>query len=291
MAAAATTASTSFAPPPRCLFQRRFHASPYRTTTMPLPRLFLLTRHQLSHRLRRTAVVAASVKQEEILWTRAPVSVVEPAAESLFHVSIDLTDSPGLAASYVSAGQYLQVRAPECQPAFLAIASPPSTCGMEMEFLIKDIDGSAASLICRLRRGDVVEIGPVMGKGFNISEISPPESFSSVLIFATGSGISPIRALIESGFDAKKRPDVRLYYGARNLQRMAYQDRFRDWESSGVKIIPVLSQPADRWTGEKGYVQAAFARAKQILDPSSTGAVLCGHKQMAEDENKMLVKN
>lgn len=156
---------------------------------MPLPRLFLLTRHQLSHRLRRTAVVAASVKQEEILWTRAPVSVVEPAAESLFHVSIDLTDSPGLAASYVSAGQYLQVRAPECRPAFLAIASPPSTCGMEMEFLIKDIDGSAASLICRLRRGDVVEIGPVMGKGFNISEISPPESFSSVLIFATGSGI------------------------------------------------------------------------------------------------------
>ena len=34
---------------------------------------------------------------------------------------------------------------------------------------------------------------------------------------------SPIRSLIESGFDAAKRSDVRLYYGARNLQRMAYQ--------------------------------------------------------------------
>jgi len=34
---------------------------------------------------------------------------------------------------------------------------------------------------------------------------------------------SPIRSLIESGFDAGNRSDVRLYYGARNLQRMAYQ--------------------------------------------------------------------
>lgn len=34
---------------------------------------------------------------------------------------------------------------------------------------------------------------------------------------------SPIRSLIESGFGATDRQDVRLYYGARNLQRMAYQ--------------------------------------------------------------------
>lgn len=34
---------------------------------------------------------------------------------------------------------------------------------------------------------------------------------------------SPIRSLIESGFSADKRSDVRLYYGVRNLQRMAYQ--------------------------------------------------------------------
>jgi len=34
---------------------------------------------------------------------------------------------------------------------------------------------------------------------------------------------SPIRSLIESGFDAGKRSDVRLYYGNRNLQTMGYQ--------------------------------------------------------------------
>ena len=75
-----------------------------------------------------------------------------------------------------------------------------------------------------------------------------------------------------------------------------------------MKIVPVLSQPDDSWTKERGYVQvkcvgirfshdylhrvyvfthyspsqAAFNKAKQISNPLSTGAVLCGQKQMAE---------
>ncbi|KAL0408922.1 UNVERIFIED_CONTAM: Fruit protein [Sesamum radiatum] len=109
-----------------------------------------------------------------------------------------------------------------------------------------------------------------MGKGFDIDQISPPENYQTVLIFATGSGISPIRSLIEAGFSADKRSDVRLYYGARNLNQMAYQ-------------------PDDSWTGEPGYVQAAFARDKGVFSPQSTGAVLCGQKQMAEEVTSVLV--
>ena len=37
---------------------------------------------------------------------------------------------------------------------------------------------------------------------------------------------SPIRSLIETGFGADKRNDVRLYYGATNLNRMAYRVLF-----------------------------------------------------------------
>ncbi|XP_074362309.1 protein SODIUM POTASSIUM ROOT DEFECTIVE 2-like isoform X1 [Apium graveolens] len=63
---------------------------------------------------------------------------------------------------------------------------------------------------------------------------------------------------------------------------MAYQDRFKVWESSGVRIVPVLSQPHDSWTGERGFVQDAFSRDKKIYNPHSTGEVLCGHRQVAE---------
>ncbi|KAL8115328.1 hypothetical protein AgCh_021976 [Apium graveolens] len=93
---------------------------------------------------------------------------------------------------------------------------------------------------------------------------------------------SPVRSLIETGFNIDERPDMRLYFGAKNLNMMAYQDRFKVWEFSGVRIVPVLSQPHDRWTGERGFVQDAFSRAKKIYNPHSTGAVLCGHRQVAE---------
>ncbi|KAJ4974300.1 hypothetical protein NE237_007474 [Protea cynaroides] len=246
------------------------------------------------HRHRFLSLAAAALRQDTTVWTQAPLSEVKPAAEDLFHVGIDVSDSPDLVASHTRPGQYLQLRLPDAEkPAFLAIASPPfiSESKGEFEFLVKTVTGSTAELLCGLRRGDVVELSQVMGRGFDIDLISPPEEYPTILIFATGSGISPIRSVIESGFGARKRSDVRLYYGARNLQRMAYQDRFKDWESSGVKVVPVLSRPDDRWNGERGYVQAAFARAKQLYDPLSTGALLCGQKQMAEEITSFLVAN
>ncbi|KAF3432241.1 hypothetical protein FNV43_RR26980 [Rhamnella rubrinervis] len=278
--------SLALSPPPLSL-------GPHAHRSTLLPPMYSLRHLKLLHQRRRFAsVAAAALRQDTTVWTQAPLSFVEPAAESLFHVTVDISDSPDLASSHTCAGQYLQLRVPDSsKPSFLAIASPPSLAAASgaFEFLVKSVAGSTAELLCGLKRGDVVELSPVMGKGFDTYRIDPPEDYSTVLIFATGSGISPIRSLIESGFSATKRSDVRLYYGARNLKRMAYQDRFKEWESSGVKIVPVLSQPDDDWKGESGYVQAAFARAKQILNPLSTGAVLCGQKQMTEEVTSILV--
>ncbi|KAL5553349.1 hypothetical protein UlMin_040750 [Ulmus minor] len=266
------------------------HNSPH------LPPMSILRHLRLHHRRHSkrfaSLVAAAAVRQDTTVWTPAPLSLVEPAAESLFHITVDVSDAQDLAQSHTRAGQYLQLRVPESsKPSFLAIASPPSLAEKKgkFEFLVKSVAGSTAELLCGLKEGDVVELSPVMGNGFDVDRIDPPENYPTVLIFATGSGISPIRSLIELGFGATKRSDVRLYYGARNFQRMAYQDKFKDWESSGVSIVPVLSQPEDDWKGETGYVQAAFRRAKQVFDPLSTGVVLCGQKQMTEEITSILV--
>ncbi|KAL0380825.1 UNVERIFIED_CONTAM: Fruit protein [Sesamum angustifolium] len=224
---------------------------------MTLSRLKPLRR--LSHHLHRRslAVTAAAVRQDTTHWAQTPLVKVSPAAESLFHISVDISDSPELATSYTKAGQYLQLRLqdPRTRPAFFAIASPPSITASEgvFEFLVKSIPAPQ------------------------------PRSFADYR--------KPIRSLIEAGFGADRRSDVRLYYGARNLHRMAYQERFKEWESSGVNIVPVLSQPDDSWKGERGYVQTAFARAKRTFSPRSTGALLCGHKQMAEEVTSVLVSD
>lgn len=77
------------------------------------------------------------------------------------------------------------------KPSFLAIASPPSLAASRgaFEFLVKSIAGSTAEILCGLKRGETVELSAVMGNGFDVDRVDPPEEYPTVLIFATGSGI------------------------------------------------------------------------------------------------------
>lgn len=166
------------------------HSSPRLLSMSILRRLTLTLPRHLNRR--RLATVAAAVRQDTTLWTPAPLSEVEPAAESLFHVTVDISDASDLAASHTHAGQYLQLRVPDVEkPSFLAIASPPKLASARgvFEFLVKSVAGSTAEILCGLKKGDVVELSPVMGNGFDTTRIDPPQKYNTVLIFATGSGI------------------------------------------------------------------------------------------------------
>lgn len=163
----------------------------------PLSPMFILRRPHLTRHLRfsrnyRAVSAAAAVRQDANLWTPAPLSLVESAAESLFHISIDVSNAPDLVDSYTRPGQYLQLRVPDVErPSFLAIASPPSFAAASgaFEFLVKSIAGSTAEILCGLKKGETVELSSVIGNGFDVDQINPPEEYSTVLIFATGSGI------------------------------------------------------------------------------------------------------
>ncbi|KAL2904745.1 hypothetical protein RDABS01_003455 [Bienertia sinuspersici] len=269
----------------------------------PLPQISPHAHPQLSMSLLRTITslplhrsnrrlfsrISAAVRQPDTtLWTPSPISRIEPAAESLFHVSIDVSDSEVIASSHMRAGQYVQLKVPDSpKPSFLAIASPPSLASRtgELQFLVKSVAGSTAELLCSLTKGDVVELTPAMGNGFDVDQISPPHHFPTVLIFATGSGIRMMTTVVgQSLMKMVVGMVARLssIHAAIVVGRPLSLDRFIDWESSGVKIVPVLSQPDEGWTGEVGYVQAAFCRSKNVVNPNSTGVVLCGQKQMTE---------
>uniref|UniRef100_A0A7I4BC66 FAD-binding FR-type domain-containing protein n=2 Tax=Physcomitrium patens TaxID=3218 RepID=A0A7I4BC66_PHYPA len=238
----------------------------------------------------RGVAAVRAVWKQEVLWAEAPVADVALACEEHYHFVLDVSGNRELMEGHTKAGQFVQVKFGDSKPAFLAIASAPKVAASgSMEFLIKAVEGTTAGMLCSLGKGDKVELSQVMGSGFRMDQVAPAEDYSTILLFATGSGISPIRSLLEAGFDAHKRKDVRLYYGARNLDRMSYQDRFKDWEASGVQVIPVLSQPTGPWNGAQGYVQAAFSNDKGSIVGSQTGAVLCGHKQMALDVTDILL--
>lgn len=102
-----------------------------------------------------------------------------------------------LASGYTKPGQFMQLKVGESSPAFIALASPPDTSSSVVELLIKNAGGTSEALV-GLAKGDSVSTSAVMGKGFPVDKI-PPKSAQMLFMFATGTGISPVKALIESG--------------------------------------------------------------------------------------------
>ncbi len=135
-----------------------------------------------------------------ILKTPSPHNTPSPQhtlpTSQLHRVLVDIGPR---ASDYTRPGQYVQIKVgDDGKPGFFAIASAPDTNNQGvLELLIKNA-GEAAEKLCALGAGAQVDASPVQGKGFPIERI-PVDSHSTVLMFATGTGISPIKALIESG--------------------------------------------------------------------------------------------
>lgn len=170
----------------------RYSSSPHPMSI--LRRIPFHTLKPLRRRHHRFSSLAAtaSVRQDTTVWTPTPLSEISPAADSLFHISLDLSDALDLASTHTRPGQYLQLRVADiAKPTFLAIASPPAFASEKgaFEFLVKSVAGSIAEVLCGLKRGDVVEITHAMGGGFDIDRIQPPDQYQTVVIFATGAGI------------------------------------------------------------------------------------------------------
>jgi len=208
------------------------------------------------------------------VWTKLPVGSIRDASQGLKAVTIE--PPAETAAGYTTPGQYVQLREVGAEKASpMAVASAPGAAG-SFEFLIKEqppSDWSAGTgWLTNAAAGLELEMSQVMGGGFKSVGDAP-----SVILFAVGSGISPIRSVIESG--VLKGKDVTLYYGAQTAAQMAYQDKFGEWAALGVECVPVLSKPDASWGGATGYVQDV-ARAKGVA--ADCAMLICGMKGMAE---------
>lgn len=217
---------------------------------------------------------------DPIEWTAAKIISSKPAAQGLQRLAVD---TGSIADEYKIPGQFVQVRVGDSKPGFFAIASPPDPNNQGVvELLVKPVPDSASQLIADSKEGDSVDVSPVMGKGFPIAKL-PVDQYDTVLIFATGSGIAPVKALIESAdLQASGRKDVRLYYGTRSEDATPFTEDAAAWE--GVKIINVYSSAGE------GYVQDVFAKEGSLADGAKTGAVLCGQKQMCEQVTQILLE-
>jgi len=239
----------------------------------------------------------------EPAWSPSTVTATSSASSSGNFITVSVDVPSSLVEEYKVPGQYVQVKQniddAEGKPLFLAIASAPAPEGGEggssIEFLVKKTEFNG--WITDAADGTSVAISQVMGGGFPIAEECDGFKYDfplqSCLLFANGSGIAPIRAAIESGqLKIGKGRTARLYFGCSTPADMPYISKFKEWEASGVEVVPVISQPENsqgEWTGRTGYVQSCLEE-DGVATPRNTGALLCGVKGMAESVKDLLAK-
>jgi NAD(P)H-flavin reductase len=172
---------------------------------------------------------------------------------------------------------------PERGEGFFAIASAPGAHGTALELLVKGGAPLADALVA-LPIGSTVKLTQAQGKGFPLEEAKGRR----VLLFATGSGISPLRSLIETmRRDRAAYGDVTLYFGVRTPDAFAYLDELDGWMRDRIHVVRTVSRPGTSgWDGLQGYVQA------HVPDEPLSGAVafLCGLKGMVQGVTEVLLR-
>jgi NAD(P)H-flavin reductase len=162
-----------------------------------------------------------------------------------------------------------------------AIASGPETDGATFELLVK-AGSDAADTLAAAPVGTRVEVTAPEGLGFPLAR-----GFGHrLLLFATGSGISAIRSLIQAiRHQRAKFRSVTLYFGARTPDAFAYEDELEEWQRLGIDVVRTVSRAgAPGWRGLTGYVQEHLP--DEALEDSV--AFVCGQPEMVDDVRRAL---
>nr|WP_207630590.1 MULTISPECIES: FAD-binding oxidoreductase [unclassified Actinopolyspora] len=158
------------------------------------------------------------------------------------------------------AGQYVSVEVPQ-RPRlwrYLSPANPPSEDGT-MEFHIRSVEGGWVSraIVGHAQLGDQWRMGAPMGR-MSVDRNSERD----VVMIAGGTGLAPLRAIIEELAQYGDNPRVHLFYGGRtrddlyelrNLQQAAMSN---PW----LKVIPVLEDDPTAQGAEHGTLADAVTR-------------------------------
>jgi NAD(P)H-flavin reductase len=189
-----------------------------------------------------------------------------------------------LAASHRVPGQVVKVRAPAGE-AYLALASAPAPDGT-VDLLVKRGGKVADQVIASAESGARLEISAPFGNGFPLGGAEGRD----LLLFAAGSGIAPVRALLQHVISHRNRfRRVTLFYGQRRGADFAYRGEHLDWERHGVRVVLCPSSADEAWPGVRGRVQEV-ARTLGLggSDPAGSEAYVCGMTAMVNDVKSTL---
>ncbi len=202
----------------------------------------------------------------------AKVTAIEPLTGDVTRLCLALPDHARL---QYRAGQYADFIMPDASHRSFSMASPPH--GQAIDFHVKRVPGGQFThqMLDQLRPGDALMLELPQG-----TFCYHQEDYRPLLMVATGTGIAPIKSIIESLRGDDDCPPIMLYWGVRTLADLYLHQDIAAWADSlsDFTYVPVLSRPHDGWTGRSGHVQDVIL---QDMDDFSEHAIyLCGSPDM-----------
>lgn len=172
-------------------------------------------------------------------------------------------------------GQHMNIIMPDGGARSFSMASKPS--GNRIDFHIRRIERGAFTdlRLSRLKPGDALDVELPFGS-FHFHA----EDYRPLVMVATGTGLAPIKSMLDALMDDPDCPPVSLYWGTRTAADLYIGDEINAWTSRLYEFnyIPVLSRADAAWQGRRGYVQDAVAA--DLPDLSEHAIYLCGSPEM-----------
>ncbi|MCF3948040.1 2Fe-2S iron-sulfur cluster binding domain-containing protein [Acidiphilium sp. AL] len=159
------------------------------------------------------------------------------------------------------AGQYVDITLPDgVVTRSFSMANPPSEPN-KLSFIIKKypLGAFSAALDDALKPGDKLTAKGPYGTCFRREERPGP-----MLLIGGGSGMSPLKSILQDHVESGERRPVRFFYGARTQADLFLLDDFAKLEAAlpDFKFIPALSnaEDGDGWTGATGFIHEVLAQ-------------------------------
>jgi CDP-4-dehydro-6-deoxyglucose reductase, E3 len=206
---------------------------------------------------------------------RRPARVTEIARPSPDVAIVTLKPPPTAAIRY-RPGQYICVVGLDGRLHPFSIANAPREDG-SLELHVGRVAGGRFTSYVheRLRVGDIVRFeGPLGEFGFAAAGERP------AILLAGGTGIAPIKAMLEAVSQNANKRELHLYWGARRELGLYAIEAIR--ALCCARVTPVLSQAneIDGWSGRSGLVHRALL--EDFPDLSSFDVYACGSPGLIE---------
>jgi Na+-transporting NADH:ubiquinone oxidoreductase subunit F len=191
------------------------------------------------------------------------------------------------------AGQYVQLESPKYgkvkQKAIRAysISSKPENKD-KLQLIIRKVPEG----ICSTWTNEFLKVGDLVNMTGPYGEFTIRDTEADMIFVSGGSGLAPIKAMLEHLEVIQSKRHMVNFFGARALRDLYladYMDHFKTVFPE-YEYLPVLSSPLpeDNWTGRTGYTMTYFK--EKLRDPNNTEAYLCGSPGMINAVTKALIE-